>query len=309
MARYILRRLGALLPVLLVASFITFMLGQMASGDTARILAEKEFGRPNLEQIEMIREKMGFNRPALVQYADWLGRAVRGDLGTSFSSGRPVTSELIRLFPKTLQLSAWALLFLVLISFTLGILSAVLRERPVDRLSQVYCFFSASIPEFWLALLLLFFFGARLGLVSVLGGSTLKYPILPAFVMAVCASGVYVRLVKTGMEEALGRGYVRAARAKGVTEWKVVVVHALKNAILPVFNKLGITFGSMLAGSAVIESIFSWNGLGKLALESVKSKDFPVIQGFVLAIAVLIVCINLLVDILCTILDPRLKTE
>jgi len=308
MGKFILKRLGTLIPVLLVVSFLTFMLGNLSSGDVARVMAEKEYGHPTLVQIELTRDKLGLNRPVLVRYFDWLSDALTGELGISYTSGKPVAGEIAALFPKTLLLSSWALLFLTVVSFSLGITSAVFQGKGIDKIIEVYCFLSASIPEFWIALLFLYFLGARLGIVSVLGGSSIKHPVLPAFVMVLCLSGSYVRLVKTNMEEVLGRGYIRAARAKGVGEWKIVGCHALKNAMLPVLNKLGIGFGVMLAGSAVIESIFSWNGLGKYALEAVKAKNFPAVQGFVLFMAVLIVCINLLVDVVCRMLDPRLKS-
>lgn len=309
MFRYIGKRLLTLIPVLLAVSLITFVLGSMSSGDTARILAEKEFGRPSFEQIEAMRVKMGFDRPMLVRYGSWIGNALQGDMGHSYVTDKPVLGELARYFPKTLQLTLLAMLFLILIAFSLGILSAVFPGSWVDKLSSTYCFFCVSMPEFWLGLLLLYFFGARLGLVSVIGGSTVRFPVLPAFAMAFCRAGIYVMLVRTNMAEALGKGYIRAARAKGVREYRVILRHALKNAVLPVMNKLGIGFGQFLAGSAVIESIFSWNGLGKFALESIKRKDYPVIQGYVLFMVFLVVGINLAVDILCGIIDPRIKTE
>lgn len=309
MAKYIGKRLLALIPVLLVVSFITFILGSLSSGDTARILAEKEFDRPTFVQIEAMRVKMGFDRPVLVQYGDWLGNVVRGDLGYSYVNDNSVLSEIAHYFPKTLELALLAMLLLILIAFTLGILSAVFPGSWVDKLSSGYCFFCVSIPEFWIGLLLLYFFGARLGMVSVIGDSKETVPVLPVITMAVCSAGIYVRLVRTSMEEALNRGYIRAVRAKGVPEFWVVVKHALKNAVLPMINKLGMGFGHFLAGSAIIESIFSWNGLGKYALESIKMKDYPVIQGYVLFMALLMVCINLAVDIICSMIDPRIKTE
>lgn len=307
MLKYIGKRLLTLIPVLLAVSLITFILGSMSSGDTARVLAEKKYNMPTREQIEEIRVEKGLDRPVLVQYFSWLEDAVRGDLGTSYSNDKPVVDEIVQYFPKTLELSLFALLFLIIISFTLGVISAVFSGSWIDKLSRIYCFCSVSMPEFWFGLILLYIFGARLGLIPVLGGSSMKFPIIPALTMSICSGGIYVRLVRTNMEEVLNKGYIRAARAKGVSEYKIILKHALKNAILPVSNKLGIGFGSLLAGSAIIESVFSWNGLGNLALESVKLKDYPVVQGYVLFMAVLMVLINLAVDIICGIIDPRLK--
>lgn len=309
MVKYIGKRLITLIPVLLVVSLITFILGSLSSGDVARILAEKEFDRPTFLQIEAMRAKMGLDRPMIVQYFDWLGKVLQGDLGYSYVSDKPVLSEIARYFPKTLELALLAILLLMVIAFTLGILSAVYSGSWIDKLSSGYCFFCVSMPEFWIGLLLLYFFGARLGLISVIGSSKGSVPTLPAITMAVCGAGIYVRLVRTSMEEALSRGYIRAVRAKGVGEFWVVMRHALKNALLPVVNKLGMGFGHFMAGSAIIESIFSWNGLGKFALESIKVKDYPVVQGYVLFMALLMVCINLAVDIICSMIDPRIKAE
>lgn len=308
MGVFILKRLFTIVPVLLVVSFLTFMLGNFSAGDAARKAAEKEYVHPTVAQIEFTRTKMGLDRPVLVRYFDWLSDALTGELGTSYTSGKPIAEEIAVLFPKTLLLSSWALLFLTVSSFSMGILSAVFQGKWMDRLIQAYCFVSASVPEFLAALLLLYYFGTRLRMVSVLGGSAMKQPLLPAVSMVLCLTGGYARLVKTNMEEVLNSSYIRAARARGVGEWKIVCCHALKNAMQPVLNKLGMGFGAMLAGSAVIESIFSWNGLGKYALEAVKAKDFPAIQGFVLFVTVFIVFINLLVDIVCKILDPRVTS-
>jgi peptide/nickel transport system permease protein len=304
---YIGKRLIALVPVLLVVSFITFILGSMSSGDTARMLAEKKYDKPTYEQVEQIRIEMGFDRPVLVQYADWLKNALHGDFGDSFASGNPVLEDILALFPKTLFLASLALVLLVTISFSLGILAAVFPNTWVDRLSRIYSFFSVSMPEFWLGLILLYIFGARLGLISVLGGSSMKIPFIPAITMAICGGGIYVRLVRTNMEEVLNKDYIRTARSKGLSEYTIITKHALKNALLPAVNKLGIGFGALLSGSAIIESIFSWNGLGKFALESVGLKDYPVVQGYVLFMAVLVVLINLSVDVICALIDPRLK--
>lgn len=304
---FVLRRIRNMIPVLLAVSLLTFALGSISSGDTARMIAEKEFGRPSTEQIKMVHLRMGFDRPMMEQYLSWLSKAIRGNLGKSYSNGQPVVREIAALFPKTAQLAGWALLFTLFFSFSLGLLSVLQKGRWIERIIRVFCFFSVSMPGFWLALLVLYFFGARLGYISVLGSHDQGVPLLPALVMSISGVGVYVQLVKTSMEEVLEKGYIRSARAKGVSEWKIIGVHGLKNAALPVLNKLGMGFSSMLAGSAVMESIFSLNGLGKYALESVKLKDFPVVQGFVLFIALLVILINLSVDLISCILDPRLR--
>jgi peptide/nickel transport system permease protein len=309
MLKYAAKRLLTLIPVFLAVSLLTFILGAMSAGDAARILAEKRYEHPSFEQIEAVRIETGLDKPLFVQYGRWLRNALRGDLGISFRTDRPVTEEIALLFPKTLELSFLALIFLLVISLSLGLVSAVFRDTWIDRLIRGYCIISASTPQFWLALLLLYILGARLGIVSVIGGSKTKYPLLPALVTAVCMGGMYAQLVRTNMEAVLSRGYIRAARAKGMRERRVITIHALKNALLPVMSKLGMAFGGMLSGSSIMESIFSWNGLGKYALESIKAKNFPVVQGYVLLMAFLVVCINFFVDVLCCAVDPRLKHQ
>jgi peptide/nickel transport system permease protein len=225
----------------------------------------------------------------------------------SFWTDRPVAEEIALLFPKTLEFALLSLLFLLLISLSLGLASAVFQNTWIDRLTRAYCILSASMPQFWLALLLLYVFGARLGIVSVIGGNKTKYPLLPAITTAVCMGGSYAQLIRAAMEAVLSRGYIRAARAKGVREFRVITRHALKNALLPALSKLGMAFGNLLAGSSIMESIFSWNGLGKYALESIKTKNFPMVQGYVLFMAFLVVCVNLVVDLVSSAVDPRLR--
>jgi peptide/nickel transport system permease protein len=307
MLNYVARRFFTLIPVLLVVSLLTFIFGSLSAGDTARILAERRYEHPSFEQIEAVRVEMGLDKPLFAQYGRWLGNALRGDLGISFWTDRPVAEEIALLFPKTLQLALLSLFFLLLLSLPLGLASAVFQDTWIDRLIRSYCVLSAAMPQFWFALLMLYIFGARLGIVSVIGGGRTKYPLLPALTTALCMGGIYVQLIRTNMEEILARGYIRAARARGIGEAGIIARHALKNALLPVLNKLAMAFGGMLAGSSIMESIFSWNGLGKYALESIKTKNFPVVQGYVLFMAFLVVCVNLLADLVSCMVDPRLK--
>lgn len=308
MVKYIAKRLTTMMPLLLAISFITFMLGSVSSGDTARMLAEKEYEKPTPEQIEIVRIKMGLDRPALVQYGSWLAKALSGDFGRSFKSGKPVVREMASLFPKTLQLALFTMLFLILIALPLGVVSAALPGGALDKMVRGYCFFSASMPQFWFSLLALLLLGAKLGFVSVLGGSSMTYPLLPALTIAICTGGIHLRIVRTNVEEALGKGYIRAARAKGLSGFTVITKHALKNASLPIITDFAMSFSSCLAGSSIIETIFSWNGLGKFALGAIKTKDFPVVQGYVLFMAFVVVAINLIADIVCGVADPRIKT-
>ena len=308
MITYILRRIAASLPVFFMVSFITFILGNMSAGDAARLIAVKKYEYPTKDQIETVRKEMGLDKPLLTRYGLWLLGAAKGDFGVSYRTEKPVVKEIAYLFPRTLKLAIMAFLMLLVQAFLLGTLSTLYSGSLLDKVIQGYCFLSVSIPGFWLALLLLFIFGVKLKIISVIGGHS-TIPIVPAFTMSFSMCGIYIRLVRTSMEKVLQRTFVKAARTKGLRESAVMVKHVLKNALIPVVNRLGIAFSGLLSGSAIIETVFSWNGLGKYALDSIKTKNYPVTQCFVLFMALLVVVINLLVDILCRLIDPRVKME
>lgn len=307
MLRFIIKRAFSLILILLAVSVITFTLTYLSAGDAASIIARANGGQQTEEAVRIIQAELGLDQPLTVQYGNWLKKVLKGDLGTSYKSKRPILDELLMRFPATLKLALCAMALLLLIALPLGILSAMYPESWLDRLGRSFSFLTVSMPSFWLGLLLLYIFGARLKWILVVGSSSSDTILLPAATLALGYVGPYIRLLRTSMLDVLGKEYIKALRAKGLLERFVICKHALKNAILPIITQMGMAFGGLLGGSSIVESIFSWQGLGKYALDSIGYKDLPAIQGYVLMMAVVIVGINLLVDIVYVYIDPHIK--
>jgi len=308
MRQYILRRLVSLFPVILGVSLITFGLMAVVPGDPAEIIAGRGKDiEPTQAEIEAVRQELGLDQPLPLQYARWLGRVVRGDLGTSLRTGQPVWQELAVRLPRTLELAAGGMIIGLLIALPVGILSAVWRDRAVDQLSRVLALLGASVPSFWLGTILILFFAVRLGWLPSYGRGGLPHFILPACTLGLSTSAVLMRLTRANLLEVLNEGFVRTARAKGLSEKAVVLRHALKPSLLPVVTVLGLQFGNLLGGALIIETVFAWPGLGMLVLRSILGRDFPVIQGFALFITLVFVLVNFVVDLVCRWLDPRVQ--
>jgi peptide/nickel transport system permease protein len=298
-----------LVPLLLAVSVITFILIQLAAGETASVLLRSGGITPSAEAVTLLGAELGLDKPLVMQYAGWLGKVIQGDLGESYRSKQPVLTELMLRFPATLKLSLGAMVILLAVSLPVGIFSAVYPDSSVNRVGKLFAFVSVSIPSFWLGLVLLYLFGVKLKWVPVISNGADKHVILPALTLALGYIGPHIRLLSMSMAEVLKKRYIKAARARGLSECRVIGKHALKNAILPLITRLGMTLGALLAGSFIVESIFSWPGMGKYALDAIANKDFPVIQGYVLLMAVMIVSINLLVDLIYAYIDPRIKLQ
>lgn len=303
---HIIKRLLYLIPLLLVLSIITFSLSYISAGDPARIIAEKEYGRPSQEQIQNVREEYGFDKPIHKQYITWIQKILKKDLGISYRTSKPVYDEISQRLPITIKLSVLALILLLVIAIPLGILSAVYPNSIYDKLCHGFCFLSVSTPSFVVGLGLLYYFGVHLKIISVLGCSE-KYLIIPAFTLASGSLGVIIGIMNSSMRKVLAQDYIKTARANGISEFKIISKYAFKNAILPIVTKVGMIFCSFLSGSAIIESIFSIQGVGKFLLEAVSTKDTPVIQAFVMLIAIFIVVINLCIDIMHREIDKRVE--
>jgi peptide/nickel transport system permease protein len=307
MKAYLLWRLASLLPVLLGLSVITFGLMGLVPGDPAEILARQ--GRdvdPTPAQIEATRRALGLDQPLPVQYARWLGRVLRGDLGTSARTGEPVWAELRDRFPATLELALAGLVVGILIALPVGTLAAVWRGTIVDALSRFLALLGAAVPSFWLGAMLILLFAVRLRWLPAMGRGSLTQIALPAMALGVSASAVLMRLTRASLLETLRQDYVRTARAKGLRESAVVLRHALKPAMLPVITIVGLQFGNLLGGALVIETIFAWPGLGQFMMTSIRARDLPVIQGFTLMMGLVFVGANLAVDVAYRWLDPRI---
>ena len=318
--------------MLLGVSIIVFFMVRAIPGDPAQILLGQTATQ---EQVHQLRVQMGLDKPVPIQYLLFLKDAVRGDLGTSIVTGRPVTEELLVRLPATLELTMFAMFIAVLVGVPVGVISAVKQYSLLDKTTSVLALTGISMPIFWLAMILIVIFGVNLELLPFpgrLGTDTtitaitgfvlvdslltlnfsafwegILYLIMPAIALGTTAMAVVVRMTRSSMLEVMGEDYVRTARAKGVVPWRVVFKHALRNAMLPTVTVIGLQVGLLMGGSVITETIFSWPGVGQIAYESIYRRDYAMIQGVVLYAAALFVLINLLVDVLYAVLDQRVR--
>jgi peptide/nickel transport system permease protein len=305
MGKYIIRRLVATIPVLLGVTLAVFSMLHLVPGDPIRMMLGEFQMTP--EQIEQIRATLDLDRPLYEQYPLFLFNALQGDLGTSIRTRRPVLTEIGDRIGSTVQLALAGLGVAVVIGVTLGIIAAVRQNTWADMSAMVIAMLGVSMPNFWLGFLLIFVFSLHLGWFPAAGGGTFRHLVLPALTLGVSAAAVIARLTRSSMLEVLRQDYIVAARAKGLKNNVVVLRHALRNALIPTVTILGLQFGQLLAGTVVVETVFGRPGIGRLIVTAILEKDFPVVQGVVLVIAVTYVLINLLVDVTYAFLDPRIR--
>jgi len=311
MVRYIARRLLLVIIIVLGVTIMTFSIMHMAPGDPAEMIAVARYGIENLTQddIEWIRRAEGLDAPVYVQYAKWLNHVLHGDFGRSLITGEPVLSEILTRFPATVKLAVAGMMVSLLIAIPAGIISAVKQYSLIDSLSMIVALIGVSMPNFWLGLLLIILFSLYLGVLPVCGYGGIRYIILPAVTLGTGMAAITTRLIRSSMLEVLNQDYITTARAKGLKEKSIVARHALKNAFIPVITVIGLQFGHLLEGTVIIETIFAWPGVGKLLVDSIFARDFSLIQGCVLFIAVVFVLVNLVVDISYMYLDPKIRYE
>ncbi|ONG50022.1 peptide ABC transporter [Pseudoroseomonas deserti] len=315
MGIWLLRRLGQIIPTLLILSVLIFGLQQLMPGDPALILAGEERGDPQV--LAEIRAELLLDRPLWQQYLAWLGRVLTGDFGFSWRIRMPVAQLILEKLPVTLQLALMAFVIAVLIGVPLGIVSAVWKDRPVDWAANGAALAGISTPNFWLGIMLILLFSVQLGWLPPSGyvslfedpWQSLATTIMPAFVLGNSIAGVLMRHTRAAMLTALSQDYVRTARAKGLTERMVVVKHALRNALIPVVTLGTIELGRLLAGAVLTEQIFTIPGFGKLIVDAVFNRDYPVVQGVVMATALIFVLLSLLADLLYMAINPRLRAS
>ena len=307
--KHILARLGQIVLVLLGISFITFALVMLAPGDVVRqMIAGNEDIMVSQAEIDALRAELGLDKPFFFQYLDWLGRALQGNLGFSYMVKKPVVEELFECLPGTIILSLASLFMMMLVSIPAGIYSAVKRGGIVDNIVRGFTFMGVSMPGFWVGLMLLWIFGLKLDLLPIIGGEiALETLILPASTLAIAMASKYTRQVRTAILEELHQDYVVGARARGMSESHILWKEVLPNALLPLITLLGLSLGNLLGGAAVIEMVFQWPGLGRLAIEAITYRDFQLVQGVVVWIALMYMVINLVVDLSYNHLDPRLR--
>ena len=307
--KQILARIGQIVLVLLGISFITFALVMLAPGDVVRqMIAGNEDIIVSQAEIDALRAELGLDKPFFFQYLDWLGRALQGNLGFSYMVKKPVVEALWEGLPGTVLLSLASLFMMMVVSIPAGIYSAVKRGSIVDNIVRAFTFMGVSMPGFWVGLMLLWILGLKLDLLPIVGGEiSLETLIMPSLTLAIAMASKYTRQVRTAILEELHQDYVVGARARGMTESHILWKEVLPNAMLPLITLLGLSLGNLLGGAAVIEMVFQWPGLGRLAIEAITYRDFQLVQGVVVWIALMYMVINLVVDMSYNHLDPRLR--
>lgn len=306
MISYIIRRLLLALPVLWGVVTLVFLALRLIPGDPAMVMAGE--AAPS-EVVEEIRRMTGLDRPIHVQYAIYLVQLVRGNLGLSVRTRRPVALEIAARFPATVELALASMVIATLFGVAAGIISAIRQYTLVDYVCMVGALVGISVPVFWLGLMLIWVFSVELGLFPVGGRGTIRHLVLPAVTLGMMSTGLIARMTRSSMLEVLRQEYIRTARAKGLREWHVNTRHALRNGLIPVVTVVGLQVGSLLGGAVITETVFAWPGVGRLMVDSILTRDYPIVQGVVLLVAVLFIFINLGVDILYSVIDPRIRYE
>ena len=304
MQKYILRRIALIIPTIIVVSFLVFSIVNLTPGSPGQLMLGDNASK---EQINALNEKLGFNRPFLIRYGDYMIHAVQGDFGQSYASGRPVITEIIEKFPVTAQLAIYSIIVGAILGIIIGIIAAVKQYSVVDGASTVLAILLSSMPQFWLALLALLLFALKLGWLPSFGTSTPVHFILPVAVISVFSMARTLRMTRTTMLEAIRQDYVRTAKAKGAKKSRLIYRHVLKNALLPVVMQLAVDFGYLLGGTVVVEQVFTINGIGSLIMKSISNKDTPMLLGCVIFLSVLFMAIMLIIDIVSAYIDPRIR--
>lgn len=303
------KRLLHLVPVLFGITFLTFALTYFSPGDPALLMLSATGVTPSPELVQKVREELGLNNPFLFQYFHWLGGVFVGNFGTSYKYSRPVLDLILVALPATFKLAGASLVMMMFIALPLGIMSALHKNKVLDYIIRIISFFGISMPGFWVGLLLMYIFSIKFKLLPVVGDTGWKSIILPAVTLTIAMASKYTRQLRAAILEEISQDYVIGAKARGVKDRAILFGHVLKSSLLSIVTLLGLSLGSLLGGTAIVETIFSWPGVGKLAVEAIFSRDYPVIQGYVVWMTVIYVLINMVVDISYYFLDPRIRLE
>lgn len=306
MLKFILKRLLFIVVVFFGVSVLIFTLLYFTPGDPARMILGDDATE---EQIEIMRDELGLNQSYADQYVRFITNVLKGDLGVSYVTGRPVTGDILSRFPTTIKLALLSTLVALVIAIPLGVLSAIYQNRLIDNLSRLIALLGVSMPQFWQAILFILVFSLQLRWLPASGSYGWKYWILPSVTIGIHMASTILRITRASMLDTLKKDYIMTARAKGTTEFQVITRHALMNALIPIVTVVGLRFGNALSGSVIAESIFALPGLGKLIVDSIKSRDYPVVQASVFLISISYCLINLFVDILYTYINPQIKEQ
>jgi ABC-type dipeptide/oligopeptide/nickel transport system permease component len=305
--KYIIKRLLRFIPVLLGVTALVFFLLRVAPGDAASIRLQDRGMDLSEENLAAVRAELGLDRPLWVQYCRWLEAIFRLDLGNSIVTDEPVIGELSRRFRLTLYLTLPAMLLVLMSAFPLGLLAALYQGKLWDRITRISAIVVVSIPSFCLGLIFILFFSTRLRWLPSFGAGSPVHLIMPGFVLFIASAAHYTRFIRSALLEELSKEYVRAAKARGIGSGTILISHSIKNALIPIITSLGMSLALMLGGQAVVEKVFSWPGMGSCLIDAVLNRDYPVVQGCVLLYAFIFTGINLATDIVCIILDPKVR--
>lgn len=306
MIRYLLRRLVLTIPVLLGVATLVFALIHLVPGDPAQAMLG-EGASP--DDVAELRHRLGLDRPLPVQYAAFLAGLAKGDLGVSLRTDRPVTTLILERVPATVELAMAAMAFAIVLAIPLGIAAAVWHRTSVDQAAMTVALLGISIPNFWLGPLLAIVFAVELGWLPVSGRGTPSHLVLPAITLGAALAAILARMTRASLLEELRELYVLAARARGASRVRAILRHALRNSLIPIVTIIGLQFGAVLTGAVITETIFAWPGIGRLLIQSINFRDYPLVQGCILLIAVTYVTMNLLTDLMYGVLDPRIRFE
>jgi ABC-type dipeptide/oligopeptide/nickel transport system permease component len=304
--RYLTRRLALTIPVLLGVATLVFSLIHFIPGDPALSMLGEAASQ---QDVDALRQRLGLDRPLLEQYTGFLRGVARGDFGTSLRTNQPVTEAILERLPATMELAGAAMLVAICFAIPLGIAAAVWRGTSIDHAATTMALVGVSIPNFWLGPLLAIVFAVELGLLPVSGRGTLGHLVLPAISLGTALAAILARMTRASLLEELREQYVFAARARGVSRWRAVLRHAFRNSLIPIVTLIGLQFGAVLTGAVITETIFAWPGIGRLLIQSIGFRDYPLVQGCILFIAITYVAMNLITDLVYGVLDPRIRYE
>ena len=308
MKHYAVKRLLQLIPILFAITFLSFGMMRLAGSDVVEQKMENTSGTVSQEMIDAAREELGLDKPFIVQYCTWLGKLLQGDMGTSYVSNKPVFSTFVSKLPATLLLAAVSILLTVIVSIPLGIWSAVNQNKTADYVIRTASFIGNSLPNFFVSLLLMYFFAIRLNWFPVISrGVSLQSVALPSLTLAIAMSAKYLRQVRATVLDELSKDYVLGAKARGVKFSTIMIKSVMKASLVTIITLLTLSIGSLLGGTAIVESIFMWDGVGKMAVDAINMRDYPIIQAYVMWMAIIYVLVNLFTDVSYRYLDPRIR--
>ncbi|MFC9711842.1 nickel/cobalt ABC transporter permease [Paenibacillus sp. NPDC056933] len=308
MGRYVIKRMLAIIPVLIGISFLSFVLIHLRTSDPAEVALRVNQVTPTPEMVDAMRETLGLDKPFLTRYVEWIGNSIQGDFGISYVNQQPVGEQIARALPATLKLSAVALVIILTISILIGVLSAIYENRLLDRLMRSLVFIGTAMPSFWIGILLMWLFAVKLNWFPTSGMEQASSVILPAVTLSLVFISTYVRLIRNNMVQNKTENYVLYARVRGLKE-RTIIWKVFRNSLQLSITALGMSIPKLIAGTVIVENIYAWPGIGRLCVTAIFNSDFPIIQAYILIMGVMFVVCNLLVDLLNSALDPRIRRE